>query len=310
MKGDFVKVITVKNIYKEFDGKPILNGVSLNVEKGERVVIVGPSGGGKSTFLRCMNLLETPTQGEVWLDGKIITSVDPYLHKDVIKASKTFTKKMQKALNSGNTVDENAIVDSIIAKKQLGKWEGWAFKKLLKQKYKENCIDVNLARRKMVMVFQHFNLFNNMTIMQNLTYAPVKLKVLTKAEAEEKAKALLERVGLPEKANEFPASLSGGQKQRIAIARSLMVNPEVILFDEPTSALDPVMVGEVLSLVKELADDGMSMIIVSHEMGFAREVATKVIYMDGGKIVESATPQEFFFNPQTAELKEFLSKVL
>ena len=303
-------MITVKNIYKEFDGNPILNGVSLNVEKGERVVIVGPSGGGKSTFLRCMNLLETPTYGEVWLDGKIITDPDPYFYKDVIKSSKTFLKEVKKVLKKGKKVDEEQIIEDIIKGKKLGKWEGFAFKKLLKQKYKENCVDVNLARRKMVMVFQHFNLFNNMTIMQNLTYVPVKLKILTKAEAEEKAKSLLERVGLPEKADEYPAQLSGGQKQRVAIARSLMVNPEVILFDEPTSALDPVMVGEVLSLVKELAKDGLSMVIVSHEMGFAREVATKVIYMDGGKIVESAPPQEFFFSPKTSELKEFLSKVL
>lgn len=303
-------MITVKNIYKEFDGNPILNGVSLDVEKGERIVIVGPSGGGKSTFLRCMNLLETPTHGEVWIDGKIITEPDPYFYKDVIKSSLTFSKEVKKALQKGEKVDEEEIVESIIKDRKLGEWEGFAFKKLLKQKYKENCIDVNLARRKMVMVFQHFNLFNNMTIMQNLTYAPVKLKILSVAQAEEKAKALLERVGLPEKADEYPSQLSGGQKQRVAIARSLMVNPEVILFDEPTSALDPVMVGEVLSLVKELACEGLSMVIVSHEMGFAREVATKVIYMDGGKIIESAPPQEFFFNPQTRELKEFLSKVL
>ena len=245
----------------------------------------------------------------MWLDGKVITPIDPYLHKDLIKVSNTFAKKI-KQLPYNGVIDEDAIVQDIIDNKRLTSWEGWQFKKALKQKYQENCIGIDFARRKMVMVFQHFNLFNNMTIMQNLTYAPVKLKILTKEEAEEKAMGLLERIGLHEKAAEYPASLSGGQKQRGAIARSLMVNPEVILFDEPTSALDPVMVGEVLSLVKELAKDGLSMIIVSHEMGFAREVATKVIYMDGGKIVESANPQEFFFNPQTSELKEFLSKVL
>ena len=302
-------MISVKNIHKDFDGIRILNGVSLEVEKGERVVIVGPSGGGKSTFLRCLNVLETPTSGEVWLDGKVITPIDPYLHIDLIKASNTFAKKA-KQVPYNEVIDEDAIAQDIIDNKSLTGWEGWKFKKALKQKYQENCIGVDLARRKMVMVFQHFNLFNNMTILQNLTYAPVKLKIMTKEEAEEKAKALLERIGLPEKAADYPALLSGGQKHRGAIARSLMVNPEVILFDEPTSALDPVMVGEVLSLVKELAKEGLSMIIVSHEMGFAREVATKVIYMDGGKIVESASPQEFFFNPQTSELKEFLSKVL
>lgn len=170
--------------------------------------------------------------------------------------------------------------------------------------------DINLMRRKMGMVFQHFNLFPHLTIKKNITLAPVKLGLMTQAEADKKAKELLERVGLPDKANSFPAMLSGGQKQRIAIARSLAMNPDVMLFDEPTSALDPEMVGEVLELMKQLAKDGMTMIVVTHEMGFAREVASRVMFMADGYIMEQNTPKEFFENPQNPRLREFLSKVL
>ena len=170
--------------------------------------------------------------------------------------------------------------------------------------------DINLMRRKMGMVFQHFNLFPHLTIKKNITLAPVKLGLMTQAEADKKAEELLERVGLPDKANSFPAMLSGGQKQRIAIARSLAMNPDVMLFDEPTSALDPEMVGEVLELMKQLAKDGMTMIVVTHEMGFAREVASRVMFMAGGYIMEQNTPKEFFENPQNPRLREFLSKVL
>ncbi|MBQ4258764.1 MAG: amino acid ABC transporter ATP-binding protein [Lachnospiraceae bacterium] len=170
--------------------------------------------------------------------------------------------------------------------------------------------DINQVRRHMGMVFQHFNLFNNLTILQNITLAPVKLKIMTEEEAKEKAMQLLERVGLVDKADAYPSSLSGGQKQRIAIVRSLAMNPKVMLFDEPTSALDPEMVGEVLEVMKELADAGMTMVVVTHEMGFAKEVGTKVLFMDEGQIVEENTPEEFFSNPQSERLQEFLSKVL
>ncbi len=170
--------------------------------------------------------------------------------------------------------------------------------------------NINQVRQHMGMVFQHFNLFSNLTIMENITLAPVKLKLQTQEEAKENALRLLERVGLSQKADAYPASLSGGQKQRIAIVRSLAMNPRVMLFDEPTSALDPEMVGEVLEVMKELAESGMTMVVVTHEMGFAREVGTKVLFMDGGNIVEENTPQEFFANPQSARLQEFLSKVL
>ena len=170
--------------------------------------------------------------------------------------------------------------------------------------------DINAVRQRMGMVFQHFNLFNNLTIMNNITLAPVKLKLMSEEEAKENALKLLKRVGLEEKADAYPASLSGGQKQRIAIVRSLAMNPRVMLFDEPTSALDPEMVGEVLEVMKELAESGMTMVVVTHEMGFAREVGTKVLFMDGGNIVEENTPQEFFTNPKSPRLQEFLSKVL
>jgi len=240
-------VITVKDLHKQFGDNHVLRGINYEIDKGEKIVIIGASGSGKSTFLRCLNLMETPTSGQIFMDGEEITN--------------------PKA-------------------------------------------DVNLIRRKMGMVFQHFNLFNNLTIMDNIILAPTKLKIQTKEEAKENALKLLDRVGLREKADSYPAQLSGGQKQRIAIVRSLAMNPEVMLFDEPTSALDPEMVGEVLEVMKELADSGMTMVVVTHEMGFAREVASKVVFVDEGIIKEENTPLEFFNNPQNERLQEFLSKVL
>ncbi len=297
-------MISVKNIYKNFENVSVLRGVSCEIEKGERVVIIGPSGSGKSTLLRCMNLLEQPTYGEVWLDDKLVTEPDPYLHPDAIKASKTFA-----ALTAEGLSEEEAI-RKIKKEDLLQRREGKQMKAVLDKITAENHIDINIARRKMGMVFQQFNLFNNLTVMENLTLAPVQLKLKTKEEAIETATTLLHRIGLYDKKDEYPSRLSGGQKQRIAIIRALAMNPDVILFDEPTSALDPEMVGEVLDLIRELANEGMTMVIVTHEMGFAHEVGTRIIFVDEGHIKEEADPDEFFKNPKDARLKEFLSKVL
>ena len=246
-KGDLEKVISVKDLRKTFNGHEVLKGISTEIDKGEKIAIIGPSGSGKSTFLRCLNLLEEPDSGEIWFEDQLIT--DP----------KT---------------------------------------------------DINKVREHMGMVFQSFNLFANKTVMDNITLAPVKLGLKSADEAKQTALDLLQRVGLTEKADSYPASLSGGQKQRIAIVRSLAMNPKVMLFDEPTSALDPEMVGEVLEVIKGLADYGMTMVIVTHEMGFAREVATRVMFIDDGIIMEENEPVKLFTDPQTQRLKDFLSKVL
>ena len=297
-------MISVKNIYKNFGDLKILRGVSCDIKKGERVVIIGPSGSGKSTLLRCMNLLETPTYGEVWLDEKLVTEPDPYLHIDVIKTSKTYASLVAEGMS------EEDAVKKIKAEDLLKKREGKEFKNALKAIYDENHQDINISRQKMGMVFQHFNLFNNLTVMQNMTLAPVQLKLKTQAEAEETAAKLLQRIGLYDKKDEYPSKLSGGQKQRVAIVRALAMNPDVMLFDEPTSALDPEMVGEVLDLIRELAEEGMTMVIVTHEMGFAKEVSDRVLFMDEGIIMESGTPEEVFDHPQNPRTKDFLSKVL
>ena len=304
-------MISIRNIYKHFGDLHVLNGVSCEIQKGEVVAIVGPSGSGKSTLLRCMNLLEHPTYGEVWIDGKLLTPVDPYLHFDVIELGDTYKELF--AREKGTMPDDELRLKTIYDIKRndlLKKHEGREFDALSKKIYQENFIDTNLARRKMGMVFQHFNLFNNYTVLQNMTLAPVSLKLKTREEATENAMALLRRVGLENKANEYPASLSGGQKQRIAIVRALAMEPEVLLFDEPTSALDPEMVGEVLSVMTDLAKEGMTMVVVTHEMGFAREVASRCLFINEGKIAEDAPPEQFFGNPQNSRLKEFLSKVL
>ena len=243
---ELIRVVDVKKEYNKGTVKA-LNGCNLTIRRGEVVAIIGPSVSGKSTLLRCLNMLETPTSGHIYFDG----------------------------------------VD--LADKK---------------------VDLNLHRRKMGMVFQHFNLFPHKTVMQNITLAPVHLKLKTKAEAEKKGNELLERIGLADKADEYPNMLSGGQKQRIAIVRALAMEPEVMLFDEPTSALDPEMVGEVLDLMRNLAKGGMTMVVVTHEMGFAREVASRVIFMDGGQILEENEPNELFDHPQNPRLKDFLSKVL
>ena len=240
-------MISIKGLIKAFGDNVVLKGIDYEIKKGEKIVIIGASGSGKSTFLRCLNLLEQPTEGHIFFDGTDIT--DP-----------------------------------------------------------KN--DINKLRQKMGMVFQQFNLFPHKTVKENIKLAPVKLKLMTEKEAEEKAIALLERVGLPEKADAYPGQLSGGQQQRIAIARALAMNPDVMLFDEPTSALDPEMVGEVLEIMREVAAEGMTMIVVTHEMGFAREVADKVIFIDEGVIDTVGTPEEVFGNPTSERLKSFLAKVL
>lgn len=263
-------MIDVIDLKKSFGDNEVLKGINMTINKGDIVVVIGPSGSGKSTFLRCLNCMEDPTSGKIIFEGVDIADMK---------------------------------------------------------------VDINIHRRKMGMVFQHFNLFNNKTVIENIMLSPVlcakkdrrkavlhnmfhkdKLPVRPvreiKKDAEEKAHKLLERIGLEDKADVYPSTLSGGQKQRVAIVRSLAMNPEVILFDEPTSALDPEMVGEVLDLMKQLAHEGMTMVVVTHEMSFAREVGTKLVFMDEGRIVEENTPEEFFNNPQSPRAKEFLSKVL
>ncbi len=307
-------MISVKNVYKQFGNIKVLNGVSCEINDGEKVVIIGPSGSGKSTLLRCMNLLEEPTYGEVWLGNDLLTTADPYLHFDVIESSKIYKTLLDSIKNENPELDDEQLKTVVITKIKnedlLRKREGKDYKKLLTKIENDSRIDINVARQRMGMVFQHFNLFNNLTVLQNLTLAPIKLKLKTKEEAEKKAMELLERIGLADKRDEYPSKLSGGQKQRVAIIRALAMDPEVMLFDEPTSALDPEMVGEVLDLMKDLAKEGMTMVIVTHEMGFAREVADRIFFVSDGVIAEEAPPDEFFNNPKNPRLVQFLQKVL
>ena len=240
-------MITVKNLHKSFGDLEVLKGIDQEINQGEVLVVIGPSGSGKSTFIRCINLLEKPTEGEIYVGGELIT-------------------------------DPN--------------------------------VDVNAVRQKMGMVFQHFNLFPHKTVLENITLAPVLLGKANDEEADAQGMELLKKVGLEDKASCYPSKLSGGQKQRVAIARALAMNPEIMLFDEPTSALDPEMVGDVLGIMKDLARAGMTMIVVTHEMGFAREVGSKVIFMDNGIICEEGKPDDVFKNPQNERTRAFLSKVL
>ena len=319
-------MLDIKNIYKNFGDLQVLKGVSTHVEKGEVVVIIGVSGSGKSTLLRCMNLLEEPTFGEVWMEGRLMTPPDPYLHWDVIRASNTYKKLLSEGLDDEAAIRK--IKDEDLLKERHPRFEGKEYTALLKRIYDENGIDINLGRQKMGMVFQSFNLFNNKTVMENITLAPVKigkqrLKDAKKRgepvektpddivrEANEKAMKLLERIGLQDKADVYPSTLSGGQRQRVAIIRALAMEPDVMLFDEPTSALDPEMVGEVLDLIRDLVKDGMTSVIVTHEMGFAKEVADRVIFMHDGVIAEEGTPDEVFNHPKNPRCRDFLSKVL
>ncbi|MBO7096510.1 MAG: amino acid ABC transporter ATP-binding protein [Lachnospiraceae bacterium] len=249
MKNDYSQspLISVRDLQKSFGDHKVLNGITVDIAKGDVVCVIGPSGSGKSTFLRCLNRLDEPTGGEIIFDG--VNICDP-------------------------------------------------------------STDIDLHRQKMGMVFQQFNLFPHMNILRNLTIAPMALQKKSKEEAEGYAMELLERVGLANRAKDYPLQLSGGQQQRIAIVRALCMKPEVMLFDEPTSALDPEMVGEVLEVMKELASEHMTMVVVTHEMGFAREVASRVMFLDGGDFLEENAPEEFFSNPKNDRLRDFLSKVL
>ena len=290
-------LLQVKNLHKNFGKLNVLQGVNTNIYKGDVVAIIGPSGCGKSTFLRCLNFLEMPSAGE-------ITFKDDLIYKN----ERVYLKRQMKellALKKEKKFDEDAKAKYAELEAQYR-----AIRETEKAIEKETMQKINLHRQKIGMVFQQFNLFPHLTVLQNVILAPVKLKKMTTEEAVEKAMELLEKIGLADKANAYPATLSGGQKQRIAIVRALAMNPEIMLFDEPTSALDPEMVGEVLKVMTELAEDGMTMVVVTHEMGFAKEVANRVIFMNDGVIKEENNPEEFFANPKDERLRDFLSKVL
>ena len=297
-------MIEVKGLYKNFGSLHVLRGVSLSVNQGDIISIIGPSGSGKSTLLRSINLLEKPTYGEIWVKDRLITPPDPYLHWDVIRASKTYA-----ALTAGGMGDEDAIMK--IKKEDLLKnHEGAAYNRLMRQILKDHFEDTYSVRRKIGMVFQHFNLFPHMTVLENMVYSPMHVNKLPRKEAEDKARALLDSVGMLSKVDAYPGKLSGGQKQRVAIARTLAMDPEVVLFDEPTSALDPEMVKEVLDVIKNLAKTGMTMLLVTHEMGFARELSDRICFLDEGTLIEDASPEVFFSAPKSERAKEFLEKVL
>ncbi|MBR2765899.1 MAG: amino acid ABC transporter ATP-binding protein [Blautia sp.] len=298
-------MIEVKNLYKKFGHLQVLKGVSLTVKDGEVVSIIGPSGSGKSTLLRSINLLETATYGEIWVDGRLITPPDPYLHPEVIRASHTF-RKLKKAGG-----DDDEIIMQIKEKDLLHeRFEGKEYRDLMKGITRDSFEDAFAIREKIGMVFQHFNLFPHMTVLENMIYAPVHVKKIPREEAVEKARRLLENVGMLDKIDAYPGTLSGGQKQRVAIARTLCMDPEAVLFDEPTSALDPEMVKEVLDVIKRLATTGITMILVTHEMGFAREVSDRICFLDQGIVIEDAPPEVFFSTPKSERAKTFLDKVL
>ena len=268
-------IIEVENLKKDFGKLQVLKGITTKIYKNEVLSIIGSSGSGKSTFIRCLNLLEQPTGGKIIFEGKTI--YDEENQEKVIKNK--FIRKLIKFVKSKK--------DTQLDEKEL-----------------------NDHRKKMGMVFQHFNVFPNMSVLDNIILGPITSKGVSKEEAEKEALELLEKVGLQDKANEYPKKLSGGQKQRLAIVRALAMKPDVVLFDEPTSALDPEMVKEVLDVIRKLANTGMTIIMVTHQMEFAKEISDRVFFMDGGVIYESGTPEEIFVNPKLPRTQEFLSKVL
>ena len=260
-----MEMIKTVDLHKSFGDLHVLKGVSQTIEKGEVVSVIGPSGGGKSTFLRCLNLLEKPESGKIYFEGDEITG--------------NLTKEEKQMIKEGKMP-------------------------------KPPKVNIDVHRQKMGMVFQHFNVFPHLTVAKNITLAPMMLKGKSEAEANQMAKDLLSRVGLLDKYDEMPGNLSGGQKQRLAIVRALAMEPDVMLFDEPTSALDPEMVGEVLDVIKGLVDTGMTSVIVTHEMRFAREVSDRVLFMAEGNILEQGSPDQIFNHPTHPRLQDFLAKVL
>ena len=294
-------LISVKELKKDFGDNKVLRGINIDIHKGDVVAVIGPSGCGKSTFLRCLNFLEEPTGGEITFSNNVVFKLYRNETKAKIKALK---KEIKQLLKHGE--DASAKESQLEQLSELYV----AQKKEEKEVDKLSRKNINLHRQKIGMVFQQFNLFPHMTILQNITLAPTKLKKMPKDKAQALALELLDKVGLKDRASDYPSALSGGQKQRVAIVRSLAMEPDVILFDEPTSALDPEMVGEVLNVMTELAKSGMTMVVVTHEMGFAREVANRVIFIDEGIIKEENEPKEFFASPKNPRLVDFLSKVL
>lgn len=282
-------MIKVTNLKKNFGDLEVLKGIDCEIKQGEVISVIGPSGSGKSTFLRCLNLMEIPTAGKIEFDGNVIYS-------------NTYHELKQKLDSMKDNKDSEEYQTLLKEYKEIKKQETKNNKQIDKT--------INVHRQKMGMVFQHFNVFPNLTVLQNITLAPVQLKLMTEEEAKVKAMELLQRIGLEEKANEYPKKLSGGQKQRLAIVRAIAMNPKVMLFDEPTSALDPEMVKEVLDVIQKIVQTGITVVIVTHEMGFAKNISDRVIFMDQGVIVEQGNPIDIFEHPQNPRLQEFLSKVL
>lgn len=302
-------ILKIDNLCKNFGKNKVLKGINTEIQKGDVVAIIGPSGCGKSTFLRCLNMLENPTAGEINFEGDLIFKKYSVYTEEKIAEVKSEIKLLKKSLKN---LPEDANAKLVELEATLGELKAQLATEKAEEKSikKELDASINSHRQKIGMVFQQFNLFPHLTILKNITLAPVKLKKLTEEEANAKAIELLEKVGLADRANDYPSALSGGQKQRVAIVRALAMEPDVMLFDEPTSALDPEMVGEVLTVMTDLAKAGMTMVVVTHEMGFAKEVASRIMFMDEGVIMEENTPKEFFANPKNERLKDFLSKVL